>query len=241
MLKVFPKRIKNDKTFSFYDDDTYHILKVLRLSIGDKLICIFDNNKYLTKIISIDPLISEIENRLDTKKEVFFKIDIFQSIIKSKNMEMTIQKATEMNIDNFYPVLFNRSQKNNLVDFENNIRLQKIVKSASKQSSRYDFMHLHKSINFNEMCKKLNDYDLIIVPYENQKEEYIQKKDFENVANVAIIIGPEGGFSSNEISQLEKMKNVKIIKLTKTILKSETACIYTTAIVLNFLLSKDVK
>ncbi len=241
MIKVFAKNFKNNETFGFYDDDSYHILNVLRLSLKDQIICIYENNKYLCEIVSISPLLAKALSVIETKSEINYQLDVYQAVIKPKNMELIIQKLTELNVNNLYPVMFERSQANNINNHSLN-RQEMIIKSASKQSGRFDFLELKSQINFNEMLKQFesNQYDLIIVPYENESENYLIPSDLDHKSKVAIVIGPEGGFSKSEIQRLIESKNIniKLVTLTKTILRSETACLYTVSLTQNYLLMK---
>ncbi|MDE6473087.1 MAG: RNA methyltransferase, partial [Ureaplasma sp.] len=107
-----------------------------------------------------------------------------------------------------------------------------------------NLMNLYEPLNFNELIKTLNDmnYDLIIVPYEKETINYLYQSDFQNeTKKIALIVGPEGGFTNDEIIQLQNFKNLKLISLTKTILRSETASLYALSIINNFLLCKGKK
>ena len=73
---------------------------------------------------------------------------------------------------------------------------------------------------------KLLKYDIVIVPYECEKENYIKnvlKNMDENVKNIAIVVGPEGGFSDGDIEILSELTNMKKVSLGPRILRTETA------------------
>lgn len=238
MQKVFAKKLK-DTTFSFYDDDIYHLTKVLRVKLNDEIICIYEQNKYLCKIISLSPFLAEIKDKINTLEQEY-TIDLFQAVIKPKSFELIFKKAIEMNTNSFYPVTFSRSQTNLIKE----LRLNTLSKVCSSQANRDNLMNVYEPLNFNELIKTLNNmnYDLIIVPYEKETINYLYQSDFQNeTKKIALIVGPEGGFTNDEIIQLQNFKNLKLISLTKTILRSETASLYALSIINNFLLCKGKK
>lgn len=231
MQKIFAKKLKND-TFSFYEDDEYHLLKVLQIKLNQEIICIYDEKKYLCKIIKLNPLLAQIINEIPNIK-INYSITLFQAVIKPKCFEEVIANCTQMNVDNIIPILFSRSQYN----LKNNIsRMNNIIKSNSSIANRNDYLKINSPILFKELPNLLNQFQTVIIPYENNENYYLTQSDILN-NNIAIIIGPEGGFSSEEINCLSNLKNVKFIKLTPTILKSETAALYTVSIVSNFILN----
>lgn len=232
MLKLFAKNLKKD-TFNFYDFDIEHAIKVLRIKINDEIQVTFESKKYITKVISLEPLLTKIINEIKINKKLF-QLDLYQSLIKPKSFEKVLSESIQLDVDNFYPVLFNRTQN----QYNNLIRLDKISITNSKQSNRINHINIHNSIKFENLLDslKINKYDLIIIPYENSEPQYLSGNDFSSsISKVAIIIGPEGGFEEFEIKKLSNISNVKIIKLTNTILRSETAAIYAISIVSNFI------
>lgn len=238
MQKVFAKKLK-DNTFSFYEDDIYHLIKVLRAKIGDEIICVYEQNKYLCKISSLEPLLAEIKNEVKVLDQDY-TIDLFQAIIKPKSFELIFKKSIELNTTNFYPVVFSRSQTNLIKE----LRLNNLSKVCSSQANRDNLMNIYNPLYFNELLLKLksNNYDLIILPYEKENQNYLKHSDFDlDTKKVALVVGPEGGFTNEEIKQLQELQNLKLISLTKTILRSETASIYALAIINNFLLCKGQK
>lgn len=233
MLKLFGKKLKSN-TFSFYDSDINHVKKVLRLKINDEILVTYDSNKYITKIISLEPLITEIKECIKVESKSFV-LDLYQAIIKPKSFERIFSDASQLDVDNFYPVLFKRSQ----AQYNNELRLEKKAIANAKQANRIKPIRIHDFIKSNDLDTFLikKEYDLIILPYENSEQDYLKLQDLnKSFAKIAIIIGPEGGFENNEIKNLSKLSNVKIIKLTNTILRSEAAALYTISIVSNYML-----
>lgn len=238
MQKVFASRLKND-TFSFYEDDVYHLLKVLKIQLTDPIICIYESQKYLCEIVSLNPLLAQIKQVLNEDNE-FRKIELklFQAVIKPKHMEWILAKATELGVNQIYPVCCERSQSNNLLKLN---RMQTIVETAAKQSSRNQIPMVYEPAGFSDLKSKLTACELLIVPFEKREDQnlgLVLDKLPKIPATIGILVGPEGGFSHSEVEWLKFQKNIVLVSLTKTILRSDTASFYTTSLVVNELLKR---
>ena len=239
MQKVFASRLK-ENTFSFFEDDVNHLKNILRMQINDELVCIYEQNKYLTKIVKLDPLLAEIIEPISENTELNgIDVTLYQAVIKPKHFEWILSKSTELQVSQITPVLFDRSQKTNLI---NESRMQTIIQTAAKQSSRNVIPSLNELIKSKQLIEQLNKFDLVILPFESRQEtnlgNILDKFNNVNLSKIAIIIGPEGGFSNEEISLLTKLDNVKMVSLTKTILRSETASFYTLSVLMDWLLKR---
>lgn len=241
MKNFFPYKLKNN-FFFFCQDDENHIKNVVRLKLGEKIICNYDNKKYLCSINSLEPLNAIIHNLLPISYEFNnITIDLYQAIIKPKYMEWIISKCTEMQINNFYPTFLKRSQINNSI---NHSRMKAIAESAAKQSNRTIIPNINEQINFEQLIKMIPYYDLIVLPYENEKQlnlgQMLEEEIKQNTKKIGILVGPEGGFSIDEINKLKEFNNVKLVSLSKTILRSDTASFYTISILVDFLIRKNI-
>ena len=144
-------------------------------------------------------------------------------IIKIKNFEWLIQKATELGVQEFYPLICENTNKKYLEIVKNKLtRFQEIAKNAAEQSFRNQVMKIFDPINF---------IDAIEIKIENKflahekinSNQTSQSNNFNG--NIAFFVGPEGGFSDNEVEIAQK-NNTQIISLGKRILRSETAVIW---------------
>lgn len=241
MNKFFARKLK-DTSFSFYENDENHIINVLRLRIGDELITIFDSKKYICKIISYNPLLAKIVEEIPNNSDLLgYKIGLFQAIIKPKNFELVLTKSTELGATNIYPVNFERSQANYI---EKPDRYNNIVISACKQSGRTLIPTISQTINFSDLEKILGDYEIIFVANEHDSSKRndlfstILDNNIDKKTSIAIIIGPEGGFTSGELEKLSSFNNLFFVGLTKNILKSETAAFYSLSNIISYLIYK---
>ena len=149
------------------------------------------------------------------------------SPIRSNYFNFMIQKATELGVTKFLPIIFDRT----IVRKINNERLKKIIIEASEQSNRINIPSIEKAQNLkNFLSKYKNKIDLIFTDLNTENK----KLDIKKVKNIpiCIIIGPEGDFSEGERKELLTFEGVKPIKINENILRSETAAISTLSIII---------
>lgn len=233
MLKFFiDKKQKQDNIINILDQDAIHIKKVLRLKKGDT-INVSDNEKntYECEIqeLSDDLIKCLILSKKEEDNENNINISLFQGIAKFDKMDYIIQKATELGVNTFYPVLMKRTvvKLDDKAKEKKTTRWQQIAMEASKQCKRTCIPKVENIIFYKDICNLVSNYDIILLAYEN--DEHSLKKILQSVnrdiSNIAIIIGPEGGFEQEEVDMLEKYENVKSVSLGKRILRTETASI----------------
>ena len=138
--------------------------------------------------------------------------------MKKDNFEFVVQKVTEIGANSIYPVLTDRTIKTNL-NFD---RLNKIIKEAGEQSGRIYFPNIFGITDL----KKINiDKSILNIVFDISGESLLDNVDFfKKYENINIWVGPEGGWSDNEI-KFFKEKKFKIFNLNKNILRAETAAI----------------
>ena len=201
------------------ENDSKHIIKSYRKNIGD--IIKFTNGDGLlaeTKIIYKGKKIKvKILNILKKKRE---KISIHIAISPLKNpsrLEWFVEKATEIGVNQITPIVTKYSEKKK-VNYE---RLERISISSLKQSSQFFKPQINEIENFSEFI--LNNKEQKIMA--NLKTKKFLKKDSIVSNNLCLMIGPEGGFSDDEIQEARDNK-VTEISLGENRLRSETAAIY---------------
>lgn len=245
MPRFFVKKeqIKEDK-INIIGEDVKHIKNVIRKQVGEKIeICNQDNEKtYSCEIIKIEEnqITSRIIKELE-EQESFVNVDIYQGLPKSDKMELIIQKSVELGANSIIPVDMKRcvvkidsKSENKKIE-----RWQKISESAAKQCGRNNIPEIKKIIKIHEIINLIKEYDIVLVAYENEKENYIKKElkkikeknSLNKELNIAIVIGPEGGFEENEVEKL-KQNGAKIITLGKRILRTETVALNVISVIM---------
>ena len=239
MPKYFtePENIK-DGFIEIFSDEAKHILNVMRMEIGDTLtICDGQSNDYLCRICETGKncLKAKIEETTKSESEPKTKITLYQGLPKSDKMELIIQKCVEIGVCRIVPVITERAVvkiEKGAKEDKKTERWQKIAESAAKQSGRGIIPTVERPMKFKDAIEEAVKNGEAIIPYENEKDtglkEFVKNSKAENIG---IFIGPEGGFDTKEI-EFAVENGVMSVTLGKRILRTETAGIVTSAIVL---------
>lgn len=234
MYKFFVKKNQIEGSIvKIIGEDVNHIKNVLRLQPNENIqVCNIDEEKtYITKIIETqqNSIVTEILEEYTYTTESNISLHIFQGLPKQEKMEQIIQKATEIGVNDITPVKMDRcvvklDEKSASKKIE---RWQKIAEVAAKQSKRDKIPTIHSCISLKNIYEIIKNYDIVIVAYEEEKQSNIKqalKAAKENKSKeIAIIIGPEGGITKEEINFLNTLPNAKTVTLGKRILRTETA------------------
>ena len=224
--------VENDQFYNdlvdIKDENFNHIKNVLRMKIDDELIVSNKEkgNSFLCKISEIGDnkiVCNIIEERESTEPTV--EVSLFQGIPKSDKMELIIQKNVEVGIKDIYPVEM-KFCIGKIKDNKKITRWQTIAEAAAKQSKRNIIPKIENTISFKAMAEMLKEYDLALIAYENEEKTNIKKvlQQNPNAKKIAIIIGPEGGISKEEVDNLVS-NGANEVSLGKRILRTETASI----------------
>ena len=207
-------------------DDARHIIRSLRMRIGETLtVCDTMGTDYLCEIAETEEnlvrlnVLEEIENRT----EPTVKVTLFQCNPKGDKLDMVVQKAVELGISEIVPVLSEHcvSRPDGKSAGKKRERMQKIADEAAKQSGRGKLPTIGEFISFKECCKRLDDFDKSILFYELGGKPIAEIVN-EDIKSIAIVIGPEGGFSKAEVESA-KENGAEIATLGPRILRTETA------------------
>tara|TARA_Y100000741_G_C18180111_1_gene528952 strand:+ start:171 stop:881 length:711 start_codon:yes stop_codon:yes gene_type:complete len=211
---------------------SHYLTKVMRVKIGENFSLFNKNGEWQAKINNISKGIVEfiIKEQL-RQKENTTEIWLAFSPIKSNYSNFMIQKATELGVTRFIPIIFDRT----IVRKINSERLKKIIIEATEQSNRINPPLLEKLQNLKSFLKRNEKKFNLIFTDLNTKNKKIELN--KNVKKpLCIIIGPEGDFSENERQTILDFEGVKAFKINKNILRSETAAISSISI-LNYILN----
>ena len=216
---VNSNQIENEK-ITISGNDVNHIKNVLRKKINDEItICNASTSKdYLCQIIEINEsnIICSIKEKINTEVESNIKVTIFQGLPKADKMELVIQKSVELGVFDITPVEMKRcvvklNEKEKIKKIQ---RWQKISEVAAKQCGRSMIPQINNIISLQNICNLHDKYDIVLVAYENEKEVTIKqelKKIKEKYNNkeirIAVIIGPEGGITPEEVTLLQEQRS----------------------------------
>ncbi len=208
-------------------DDAHHISKVLRLKEDDEIIVSDKEGKdYYCSLKSISPttVTAWILKSQISQSEAPVKITLYQGVPKGDKLDTIVQKCVELGAVKIVPVAMKRSVAVIKDSEKKKQRMQRIAYEAAKQCGRATVPEIGSVISFKEALADAENFDLKLVPYEAEDETSLKKVLKENTfaKTIALFVGPEGGFDSEEIS-LAKEKGFNIITLGPRILRTETA------------------
>ena len=196
-------RIKENEVFYLFNNSGEWEAKILTVS---KSIVEFNVTKQL--------------RQKENPKELWLAF----SPIKSNYFNFMIQKATELGVTKFLPIIFDRT----IVRKINKERLEKVIIEAAEQSNRIQVPNIEDSQKLNNFLDK-NDVDLFFTDLNSTNN----KVDLKKLGNkpTCIVVGPEGDFSESEREEILSYKSVQAIKINENILRSETAVISAISII----------
>jgi 16S rRNA (uracil1498-N3)-methyltransferase len=225
------KDLFKDEELILTDSNAHHIKDVMRYKKSDKLIInTFKGKVFLAEIIDFmkkDVVVKIIKEIKSDYKPL--NLDLGISLIKKDNFELILQKTTEIGIKKIIPLKTERSIIK-IDDFsKKKQRYETIIKEASEQSERSILPIIDDYSDISTL--DLIDYDHKFVCYAREDSLTINEalKLVKRSENVLVLIGPEGGFSLTELTELTE-KGFVSVSLGKTILRAETAAIYVASI-----------
>ena len=228
----FSKSLSLNLTAKLDKPQSHYISKVMRIKSNEVFSLFNSSGEWEAKIKEISKGIVEFNiTKQLRKKENSKEIWLAFSPIKSNYFNFMMQKATELGVTKFIPIIFDRT----IVRKINKERLEKIIIEATEQSNRINVPILEKPQNLeNFLTKNLKKIDLIFTDLNTSKK----KLEINKQANkpLCAIIGPEGDFSENERELILNFEGVKPININQNILRAETATISVISII-NYILN----
>ena len=215
---------KLDKTQSHY------LSKVMRINVGQSFSLFNQSGEWEAKVQNIVKGIVEFSiikklRSANNEKEIWLAF----APIKLNYLNLMIQKATEIGVTRFIPILTERTVVRKL----NEKRINKIIVEASEQSNRLKVPSLDKLTKFDTFLKSNQNTNIIFGDLNTNNK----KLDLKNKDPLCILIGPEGDFSVRERENISKLKKIIPLKINDNILRSETAAISMISIISFNLLS----
>lgn len=220
-----------DTTVTITGSDVNHIKNVLRMKAGEEIAVSNgqDGKEYRCGIVSLeeDRIICELRFVKEDGLELPSRVHLFQGLPKADKMELIIQKAVELGVYEIIPVETKRA----VVKLDakkaksKTERWQAIAEAAAKQSKRRIVPVVTEPVTFSEALKRAAGMEVKLIPYELAEGMEKTKEMIDNLpenVDIAIFIGPEGGFDEAEIVKATET-GITPITLGKRILRTETA------------------
>ena len=221
----FSAALSTDMTGKLDKPQSHYLSKVMRVKENEPFSLFNSNGEWEAKVLSISKSIIEFKiTKQVRQKEIIKELWLAFSPIKSNYQNFMMQKATELGVTKFLPIIFDRT----IVRKINKERLEKIIIEASEQSNRINVPTVEESQSLNDFFKS-NSVDLIFTDL-NSNNSKIDKSKLTD-RPVCIVIGPEGDFSEAEREKILSYSGVQAIKINENILRSETAVISAISII----------
>ena len=226
----FPESLSINLISKLDKSQSHYLCKVMRINIGQSFSLFNQSGEWEASIDNINKGIVEfsIVKKLRSSK-IEKEVWLAFTPIKLNYLNIMIQKATELGVSRFIPILTERTVVRKL----NENRINKIITEASEQSNRLKVPNLEKLTNLDSFLKSNQDTNIIFGDLNTGNK----KLDLKNKNPLCILIGPEGDFSIKERENILKLKNIIPIKISDNILRSETAAISMISIISFNLLS----
>jgi 16S rRNA (uracil1498-N3)-methyltransferase len=204
----------------------------MRVKVGESFSLFNQSGEWEAKINEIlkgivEFTVSKKLREKDNEKDIWLAF----TPIKSNFFSFMIQKATELGVTKFIPIITDRT----IVRKINYERIEKIIIEASEQSNRIKVPKVEKTQNLNSFLEKNNNKINIIFGDLNTENQNLDSKIKKEDKPICIIIGPEGDFTESEREQILNFKSVQSLKINNNILRTETAAISALSIVNYFL------
>ena len=223
-------RLFYSKSLSLNLDDkldksqSHYVSKVMRIKENEVFSLFNNSGEWEAKILNITKSIVEFNvTKQLRQKENTKELWLAFSPIKSNYFNFMIQKATELGVTKFLPVIFERT----IVRKINKERLEKVIIEAAEQSNRITVPSIEDPQKLKSFLN--NDMDLIFTDLNTANTKIDLKK--LTTKPTCVIIGPEGDFSEQERDEILKFNGVQPIKINENILRSETAVISALSII----------
>ena len=236
----FPGKLSLKRPIKLENKQVHYLINVMRKKIDDSIL-VFNsvNGEFLAKISEIykNTIIIDIIKKI---RDVKIENDIWLLFapVKKSPTEYIVQKATELGVSKIIPVITERTITKNL----NLKRMQDIAIESSEQCERITIPEVCAVKKLKDLIPNWDNDRIIFFCDETIRNNDFAKIDFQNLSTKsfgAILVGPEGGFSTNETNYLREKKFIRPIDLGPRILRSDTAVI--AALSLWHYLNGDIK
>ena len=221
----FSESLSLNLTAKLDKSQSHYVSKVMRIKKSEVFSLFNSNGEWEAIILDISKNIVEFNiTKQLRQKENSKELWLAFSPIKSNYFNFMIQKATELGVTKFLPIIFDRT----IVRKVNKERLEKVIIEATEQSNQINMPTIEEPQSLDSFLKN-NKTDLIFTDLNTTNK----KIDLNQLTSnpTCVIIGPEGDFSEEEREQILNYKGVQPIKINENILRSETAVISALSII----------
>ncbi len=210
-------------------EEAHHLKKVLRLRLGDAVTVIDGlgrEGQGTVEDILKDTVLCRIHKISKNLSEPMLRIALAQAVPKGLKMDEVIEMGTQLGIREFYP-MFSRycvGRPSESQGYAKIKRWVRIAKSALKQCEGAILPTVHDFVNFEDVLQRKHQYDLVLAAENRNGTRQLKTvlKEERSFGSILLLIGPEGGFASEEIERLSEL-NIQLVSLGKRRFRTELA------------------
>jgi 16S rRNA (uracil1498-N3)-methyltransferase len=236
---VPPESISQNKV-TFGAAHVHQLCNVLRMRAGARVIVLDDSGlEYEVELTQVgrNTVTGHICAQRATQAEPHLRLTLYQGTLKGDRFEWILQKGTELGASAFVPVLCERSVSRDIKRVGGKRpRWERIIREAAEQSHRGRLPRLAAPLSFDRACQEsVRENNLSLLLWEEATQESLSGvlRSFSgDLARVALLVGPEGGFASHEVAQARR-HGIGVVTLGPRVLRAETAAIVSAAIVMS--------
>ena len=227
----FPESLSINLNSKLDKSQSHYLAKVMRTNIGENFSLFNQSGEWEAKITKITKgvvefsIIKKIRSNAN-EKEIWLAF----APIKLNYLNLMMQKATELGVTRFIPILTERT----IVRRINQKRISKIIIEASEQSNRLKIPKLEEIVKLDNFLKSNQKINII---FGDLNTDNSSLNIIKNTEPLCVLIGPEGDFTEKEREKILELKNLIPLKINENILRSETAAISIISIISFNLLS----
>ncbi len=225
--RLFVADARADGAWRLTGADAHYLSNVLRLKTDDSVV-IFNGrgDEWSTRVVSQGrgATVLELIDRVEPLAESPLSLDLVQALVKSDAMDRIVQKATELGVTTIRPVSMARSVVNVKADRSPKklAHWRKIARHACEQSGRHSPPRIHEPAGLASCLKELGSRELVLAL--DTGDDIPAQALPEKLSSVAVIVGPEGGYSPAE-RELLTAAGCRFLSLGRRILRADTAAI----------------
>ena len=220
-------------------EDIKHISRVLRLKAGDQLLLSDgEGHEHVCEIVEVGPaeVCAKVLSSRRTEGEPYARVTLYQGLPKAGKLELIIQKCVELGVHAVVPMQTHRSvakAEDGSFSASKQLRYSKIAQEAAKQCGRGILPQVLPPVQLSKL--DLARHSLVLIADEEEQaltlKQALRAAEAQNALDIAILVGPEGGFERAEVERIRDMGGVAFT-LGKRILRTETAGIAVLAMLL---------
>lgn len=225
---LFSSALEVGKEYTITGDEAHHIAQVRRVKVGEDIVLQgSDEVRCRAQVLSVSrhSLTVKAVEKLEVPLEPTFSITLYQALTGEQPLDYILQKSTELGVTRV--VLFHSAYSPYRFAGERLIkkieRWGKILQEAAKQSERVRPPILEWENDFESAVAKMQGNTMCVLDETGKESFSMFAKKQTNLSQLTLVVGPEGGFSNDELTRLRALSNITISKMGPRVLRAETA------------------